>query len=481
MRTSAQCNRQDDFQLTFDRTEDILGCAGRLPEAFNARPSGLRSLSDGAPGYMFSATSPTKMATQNPTPITDAAQSDRIAHAVFEHAARISRVQDVSGLMSLNADFACDLVGAERCSLWLLDENSRELWTMVAHGLDPIRIPAGQGLVGACVNGDEVVRVNDLAEEPRFLRRVDMGSGFHTREVLCVPLRVDQRVIGAIQLLNKVGGFTDADAELVGLLGHFAASAIESESLRQKAAGAQMVLHELSLAREVQARLMPQQRPHVRGIECTGFCRPARVVGGDYYDFLDLDDGRFAFTLGDVSGKGIPAAVMMASIQTLLRSLLRYENRGLWATVSELNRTLYDSSTEERYSTLFCGVLNEERTRLTYVNAGHVRPLVLRADGTLSELSGADVPVGMLPGIQYRQWSTDVAPGDVFVVVSDGVTEVCNAGGEFWNELQVHQIVRDHGPRPIAELPSVLCADADSFAAGADQYDDMTVIAVRVL
>lgn len=421
------------------------------------------------------------MATQTPLPMGDTSQSDRIAHAVFEHAARISRVQDVSGLIQLNADFACGLVGAERCSLWLLDEKRSELWTMVAHGLDPIRIPAGEGLVGACVSGNEVVRVNELAGEPRFLRRVDTGSGFHTREVLCVPLRVENRVVGAMQLLNKAGGFTDADAGLVDLLGHFAASAIESESLRQKAAAAQVVLHELSLAREVQARLMPQERPPVRGIECTGFCRPARAVGGDYYDFLDLDDGRFAFTLGDVSGKGIPAAVMMASIQTLLRSLLRYEHRGLAAAVSELNRTLYDSSTDERYSTLFCGVVNQARTELMYVNAGHVRPLVLRADGTLSELPGGGMPVGILPGIHYEQWSMEITTGDLLVVVSDGMTEVRNCEGEFWDELLVHEIVRGHGARPIAELPAALCAEVDSFAGGADQYDDMTVIAVRVL
>ncbi len=418
---------------------------------------------------------------KTPLPMIDSSQSDRIAHAVLEHAARITRVQDVSGLIRLNADFACDLVGAERCSLWLLDEKCHELWTMVAHGLDPIRIPLGEGLVGACVSSNEVVRVNDLAEDSRFLRRVDTRSGFHTQQVLCVPLRVDHRVIGAMQLLNKPGGFTDADAALVDMLGHFAASAIESESLRQKAAMAQVVLHELTLAREVQARLMPKERPPVRGIECTGFCRPARAVGGDYYDFLDLDDGRFAFTLGDVSGKGIPAAVMMASIQTLLRSLLRDESRGLSATISDLNRTLYDSSTEDRYSTLFCGVLNQERTRLTYVNAGHVRPLVLRADGTLSEVQGGDMPVGILPGIQYEHRSIEVGPGDVVVVVSDGITEVCNAEGEFWDELLVHQIVQGHGNRPIAELPGVLCADADTFAAGADQYDDMTVIVVRVL
>ena len=421
------------------------------------------------------------MSIQPPVSTSETSQSDRIAHAVFEHAARISRVQDLSGLISLNADFACDLVSADRCSLWLVDEKSSELWTLVAHGLAPIRIPLHSGLVGACIDGNQVLLVNDLSEDTRFLKRVDKESGYLTEQVLCVPLRSERGVIGALQLLNKPGGFTEADANLVGMLAHFAASAIESEHLRQKAAAAQLVLHELNLARDVQARLMPLESPAAEGIECAGFCRPARTIGGDYYDFISLEDGRFAFTLGDVSGKGIPAAVMMASIQTLLRSLLRYENRTLSTSVSELNLSLYASSAGDRYSTLFCGVLNEDRTQLTYVNAGHVPPLLLKRDGTLSSLPASGMPVGLLPGVKYEQRSIDIVHGDLVVVVSDGMTEACNPEGEFWDELEVHEIVRMHGDGPIAVLPATMCARVDAFAAGAEQYDDMTVIAVRVV
>ena len=142
--------------------------------------------------------------------------------------------------------------------------------------------------------------------------------------------------------------------------------------------------HELDLARDVQARLLPQETPPLKGLAATGYCRPARLVGGDYYDLLRLNDGRFAFTLGDVSGKGIAAAVMMASIQTLLRSLLQrtvahdarhnVSGQTLADAVTELNRALYESSTADRYSTLFCGILDLERMQITYVNAGHVVP-----------------------------------------------------------------------------------------------------------
>lgn len=243
------------------------------------------------------------------------ASSDLIIQAIFEHAARIGREQRMDELMRINADFARDLAGADRCSLWLIDAAHGELWTRVAHGVAPLRIPMGEGLVGACVAADEIMLVNDLAMDTRQLRQVDLASGYHTEQVLCVPMRSEGKVIGALQLLNKPAGFTQRDADLLGLLAHFAGSAIETERLRQEAATADLLRHELALARDVQERLLPKALGGVRGLECAGCCRPARSIGGDYYDLLPRHDGSFALTLGDVSGKGIPAAVMMASIK----------------------------------------------------------------------------------------------------------------------------------------------------------------------
>jgi sigma-B regulation protein RsbU (phosphoserine phosphatase) len=406
--------------------------------------------------------------------------ADRITRAIFEHATRISQEQEIEELVRLNADFARNLAGADRCSLWLIDTKTNELWTKVAHGVDPIRIPLGEGLVGACVQEDRVLLVNDLTTEPRLLRKVDQNSGYHTEQVLCVPLRAEGRVIGALQLLNKPSGFTEADAGLLGLLAHFAASAIDNERLRQEALGAKLMRHELNLARDVQARLLPQNPTGVHRLGCVGFCRPARSIGGDYYDLLPLDDGGFALTLGDVSGKGIPAAVMMASIQTLLRSLLQRESENLAGVLSELNRTLYMSSTAERYSTLFCGVISSDRTLLTYVNAGQVQPLLLHSDGQLERLEGSDLPVAMLPEAAYEQRSAALRPGDLLVVVSDGIVEACNESKDFWDEEEVDRIVLGHGVGDVQELPEKLCRAVDAFANGAEQYDDMTVVAVRI-
>jgi serine phosphatase RsbU (regulator of sigma subunit) len=413
-------------------------------------------------------------------PDTRGSHSDRITRAIFEHAARISREQEIAGLVRLNADFARDLAEADRCSLWLVDRVRGELWTKIAHGLEPMRIPLGEGLVGACVREDQVLLVNDTSKEPRWLRSIDDKSGYHTAQVLCVPLRAEGRVIGALQLLNKPSGFTEEDAGLLGLLAHFAASAIESERLRQAAEGARLLQHELDLARDVQSRLLPGVCDAVEGIECAGFCRPAKFVGGDYYDLIPLRHGGFAFTLGDVSGKGVPAAVMMASIQTLLRSLLERDVDSLAPVVADLNRALYASSTAERYSTLFCGCISDDHRWLSYVNAGHIAPMLVHRDGTMEQLDGAGLPVGMMPDSTYDQNTVRLREGDLLVVVSDGIMEVCNADGEFWDEECVASLVREHGEEPVAGLAARLCKAADGWAAGAEQYDDMTVVAVRV-
>ncbi len=212
-------------------------------------------------------------------------RAEQITQVIFEHAAKISREHDLSALIRLNADLARDLVGAARCSVWLKDEISGELVTRVAHGMSEIRIPPGTGIVGSCVATNQPVLVNQAATDERFFRRVDDKSGFVTESVLTVPLCADGKVIGALQVLNKPGGFSDRDVELLGFTAMYSASAIQNERLRQEAENARLMRHELDLARDVQRGLFPQDLQPVAGIEYAGFCRPAKYVGGDYYDF----------------------------------------------------------------------------------------------------------------------------------------------------------------------------------------------------
>lgn len=411
--------------------------------------------------------------------------AERISKVILEHAARISRAQDTEALLRLNADLARDLVAADRCSIWLIDELARELWTKVAHGVEHIRIPFGRGIVGACVAADKPIVVNDATADSRFFGDVDSSSGYHTHSVMVIPLRADGQVIGALQALNKPGGFSDADVELLGLSASYSASAIQAQLLRQEAEAARLLYRELEIARDVQRRLLPHELPPQNRVEYAAFFRSAKYVGGDYYDFLPLPDGLFAFTLGDVSGKGISAAVMMASIQSLLRGQLLRGALPLSSLMNDINQAIYRSSTPERYSTLFCGVLNAERTRLTFVNAAHLPPMLVRSGAgakptRVHEPGQGGMPIGLFESAQYEQLTIDTAPGDLIVCFSDGITEATNPRDELWEDSNVEKVLWQCKDAPVQQIVETVVQAADAFTAGAEQFDDMTLTAIRI-
>jgi phosphoserine phosphatase RsbU/P len=407
--------------------------------------------------------------------------SERIARVIFEHASRISRQNDISTLVVLTADLARDLIGAERCSLWLVDEKTGELWTRVAHGTGEIRIPRGVGIVGACLAQGEPIIVNDVHSDSRFFSGVDDSRGYQTHSVACVPLQTEKGIIGALQLLNRATNtFSAEDAELLRFTALYAGSAIQAELLRQETEAARLLRHELNIAAEVQSKLFPQIVDSLDGLECTGFCRPAKFVSGDYYDFLKLPAGEFALTLGDVSGKGLPAAMLMASIHMLLRSLLIRNPNEIARVVEDLNGAIQQSSSADRYSTLFCGVLNAARDKLTFVNAGHIAPVIVRGDGRIERPMEGDLPVGLLPEVTYQQHSINLCPGDLLVCVSDGVLEVQNASGEFV-DIPIENILRENRTQTIEKIAESVFNSIQSYAAGAEQFDDITIVIVRIV
>ena len=394
------------------------------------------------------------------------------------------RAQDPDSLLQLNADMARDLIAAERCSIWLVDAEAQQLWTKIAHGVGQLRIPIGKGLVGACVGEGQPIVVNDTSSDTRFLNRIDSQSGYVTYSVLVVPMRGSEGgVIGALQALNKAGGFSDSDIQLLSLVSSYAANLIEAQRLRETAEQARCVLHELEIAREVQQELLPEVLPQVLSLDCAAFCRPASLVGGDYYDFLSLPDGRIAFTLGDVSGKGIAAAVMMASIQMALRAQLRtVDSPG--KMLGEFNESVVASSSLDRYSTLICGKIDAATGVLTYVNAGHVPPMLLRRkDGILQvqRLRVGGYPIGLLERSEYSEGTVHLVSGDLLLCFSDGLSEAWNEGEEMWGEQAIASVLLQSDGLPAQEAIDKVVGACDAYVKGCTQSDDLTLIAVRVI
>ena len=239
---------------------------------------------------------------------------------------------------------------------------------------------------------------------------------------------------------------------------------------------------ELEIAREVQEHLFPQRMPSIPSLDYCGHCRPAREVGGDYYDFLELPEGKLGIAIGDVSGKGIGAALLMASLEASLRgqALVAHD---LAELMDRVNSLILDASSASRYATLFYAVYDPRSHRLSFVNAGHNPPVILRktdAGFTVFRLESGGPVVGLLRD-KYKQDSFLLEPDDLIVLFTDGISESMNVREEEWGEERLIEFAKTCFGLPAFEVMSKIMAAADAFAAGAAQHDDMTLVLLRVL
>jgi sigma-B regulation protein RsbU (phosphoserine phosphatase) len=262
---------------------------------------------------------------------------------------------------------------------------------------------------------------------------------------------------------------------------------------------------ELAIGREVQDALFPHKVPDVRSLELYGVCRPARSVSGDYYDFIPLGADRLVLALGDISGKGISAALLMATVHAYIRayslepdSVLapvgglatgdpRMYYRGDGATQSQLapgmlmttlNYQLFRSTTPEKYATMFLGCYDATRRELKYSNAGHLPPIMLKENGEVSRLEISGTVVGLFDGATYSESTIAIEPGGIFVAFTDGVTEPENESGEF-GEQRLIDLIREHRHEPLARIGDVITSSVEEWIGGAEQPDDVTVIIAR--
>jgi len=266
-------------------------------------------------------------------------------------------------------------------------------------------------------------------------------------------------------------------------------------TLAEEAVSRAKLEREFEIAREVQERLFPQTFPKVAGVEMAAHCRPAQAVGGDYYDLIDIRDGspadgktaqgcdRLGIAIGDISGKGMSAALLMASLHASLRGQLLSGAGDLGAKMANINRLLYDASGANRYATFFYAELDCASRTLHYVNGGHNAPAVLRKeDGAwrVFRLADGGPVVGLLAGAVYKEQMLQLLPGDILLAFTDGISEAMNASEDEWGEDRMIAEAQAHPDLNAEELLQRLFRAADAFAAGAPQHDDMTIVVLRL-
>ncbi len=318
--------------------------------------------------------------------------------------------------------------------------------------------------------------------EAKILRELDAQ--------LLLPLARKDQLLGFITLGPKYSGapYSPTDINLLQSVASQTALAIENSRLTSaianETAEREVIQRELAIAREVQQRLFPQNDPPVPGLEYHGTCRPAREVGGDYYDFLELPCQKLGIAIGDVSGKGIPASLLMASLQASLRGQTVAASIGINRVIENINRLIYAATPVSRYATFFYGQYDPVGRRLTYVNAGHNAPIILRKRDDAPEcirLETGGPPVGLLPQVTYDSGHIDLHPGDLVILFTDGMSETMNTAEEEWGECRLIEALANSADSCPAEVVRAVFSVADTFTGGAPQHDDMTLVVFRVV
>ncbi len=306
------------------------------------------------------------------------------------------------------------------------------------------------------------------------------------RTQLLVPLSRRDELLGFLSLGRRYSEapYTSTDVQLLQSVAQQTAVAVENSRLTStiasEAAEREGLQRELSIARDVQQRLLPQTFPIIAGLECFGLCRPAREVGGDYYDFLELPDEVLGVAIGDVAGKGIPASLLMASLQASLRGQTIGGCDNLQTLTRNVNQLVYAASPVNRYATFFYAQYDAAQQQLTYVNAGHNAPLLLRCNQEPVRLDVGGPPVGLLPVSEYQSASVQLRSGDLIILFTDGVSEAMNVDEEEWGEEKLLATLQLNDRRDPEALVEAVFQAADTFAGAAPQHDDMTIVILSV-
>jgi len=375
-----------------------------------------------------------------------------------------------------------EAVPADRCLIMMRDEGSEDLRVAVARLRDRAgevgEIRVSRNVLDEVVIRGKSVLTSDAQHDPRFASGTVVLQG--VRSVLAVPLGVAEKVFGIIYADSPIaeGRFTEDHLKVLTTLASVAAIRVENTRLIEARLERERLERELALASEIQQRFQPAAPPHIVGYELQGISFPCYEIGGDYYDFIERKDGRLVIALGDVSGKGTAAALLMSSLHAAVHAQAGSHD-SLVATISAVNRYLADNIPANRFVTLFYAELDPESGSLAFLNAGHNPPLIVHSAGTVEQLASGGLPLGIKPDAEYREGRTQLQPGDVLVIYSDGVTEAVSPTGEEFGPTRLYEVVSRNIEASAAGIRDRIESSLTKFSQGTSAADDITLVIVK--
>jgi len=403
---------------------------------------------------------------------------------LLEVGRRLASNMDLDSLLDLIIKYATEVMKADRSSLFLVDKKTGELWSKIAQGADEIRFPIGKGIAGHVAETGEIINIPDAYSDPRFNPEVDRQTGYRTKTILCVPLKNnDGEIVGVIQVLNKKGEksavFEREDEEILLALAGQAAVAITNAIYHKEVLAKQKLERDLQIARTVQESFLPSSPPRVPGYQFEAYYKAAQEVGGDFYDFIPLSEDQVGLIMGDVSGKGVPAALFMARLMSDFRfiSLTEEEPKDILARVNDL---LAGRSQRGMFVTLGFVILDTLKKRITFSSAGHLPPILVKAGGSVHRLEvEKGIPLGIAGGREFGQDGVPFEEGDTLLLYTDGLMEARNAKGREFGLKRIEKIVSQNADSTAKRIKSRLLKEINSFVTDTPQHDDLTFILAK--
>ena len=405
-------------------------------------------------------------------------------NSLIQASKAINSCLDLDEVLRLILQSAIHNTRAEAGTIYLIDSQQNILWSRVCFPQKEIdiRLKIGEGIAGHVAETGESIILSDAYADPRFQSSFDFSSGFQTQNMLCTPLKNDQdKIIGVFQLLNKKnGGFASEDVMFLSGLSSHAAIAVEKARLHQELLEKRALQKELQIAGDIQNSFLPQTIPVLPDYDITCLQHPCEAIGGDYCDIIATNQDLIYFVIADVAGKGIPAALLMASLRMALHAFLQCNpSANPDRLLRELNNLMTRSIPNNKFITIFIARLVPTTGELEYINAGHAFPIHISSQNASTFGNRRFPAMGLKTTTEYGNGNIRMERGDVLVFFTDGITEAMNAEYEEYEEDRLVAVCQRSQNLSVSEIQGNILKDMERFRAGAPQNDDVTLLLIK--
>ena len=406
--------------------------------------------------------------------------------ALNEIAVAINLSMSVEHITKIILDKCLLRVPASQGAVFLLEDASGDVPIFhtflreISASADDLPLHLNWTLLGWIIKNRQILAINDTATDGRFQGLDFKGIGINS--VLAAPLIAQSGLIGALVLFNKktAAGFTSEEKRFLGIVGSQTAKVIENARLFEKERKLLALEEEMKVARSIQKYYLPRSNLRTEHWEILGYNQPAKEVGGDYYDMFRISEDEVVISIGDVAGKGIPAALLASEAQAVIRSLLQHNPKtSLTDLTRSLNKLFVEMTSPEQYITAFMAVYNSQSGFLNYVNAGHNQPLLIHRDGRIKNLEGSNLVVGAVSDVDYSLQGQKLDRGDTLLLYTDGITENFDPQGEEYGEGRLRELLYRQNGMPLEVIRDELIAQLTAFRKDSSQPDDITFLTLR--